>query len=439
MDAGAGQAFDNSTAVLTATGATVNCQYADTGSDPDYASASAADSGASWNGSWLTQAEMRALADTGLRYRKFKMRIVGDSADSLDAVAFDDYTVDTTPPGVATTRKVSLFETDNHALIWTEPGDGDFDHCELRRDIGGTTKYLTKVADEAAWTESTANPIAFADGCFADADVPFSGHVDEDVSGAPTYYVRSVDATGNASAWSVFESADTGDAPTVPTLTMTDQADGTGATATVSGSDDGTTNTVYTAPYGSSTWTSQGSVAGDGTVDCALDVGLYWARAESDLGGESSFTAPVALNVTGGALPRIAELCNAVVADLASASLSAAFTVSREYLAFFDLDDLDTDIRVIVTPREHSASTVARRRTADEYAVDVGVLRRAETSADADEALHLAEEIQARYLRTELDGAPSPSVERRTLYDPAWMREHRVFATAVTLTFAEAT
>lgn len=89
-------------------------------------------------------------------------------------------------------------------------------------------------------------------------------------------------------------------APTIPTLSVTDNGDDTGGIATISGADDGTTNTVYTAPYGTATWTSQGSCTGDGTVDLDLDAGHYWVYCSSGLSSNYSITEVEFLAVTTG-------------------------------------------------------------------------------------------------------------------------------------------
>lgn len=63
------------------------------------------------------------------------------------------------------------------------------------------------------------------------------------------------------------------------TLAISDNRDGTGAVATVSGSDSGSTNNVYAAIFGGQTgaltWALVGTRTGDGTVAVSLPVGYY--------------------------------------------------------------------------------------------------------------------------------------------------------------------
>lgn len=63
------------------------------------------------------------------------------------------------------------------------------------------------------------------------------------------------------------------------TLSVSDNADGTGGVATISGSQGGTV-TVYSLSQFGTTWTSRGTRTGDGTVTLALADGWYWWYAE---------------------------------------------------------------------------------------------------------------------------------------------------------------
>ena len=69
----------------------------------------------------------------------------------------------------------------------------------------------------------------------------------------------------------------TGTAPTAANLNIVDNADGTGAVATISGGDAGATYTVYTTRSGTRDWTSSGSRVGNGNVSLSLVNGEYIA------------------------------------------------------------------------------------------------------------------------------------------------------------------
>ena len=91
------------------------------------------------------------------------------------------------------------------------------------------------------------------------------------------------------------------------TLTITDQADGTGATATVAGSGGGLV-TIHTQSFagvlGAGTWASTATKMGDGTADLALTTGHYFAYCDS-----AGVVAPVVyFAVTDG----VASVCQRI-------------------------------------------------------------------------------------------------------------------------------
>lgn len=98
-----------------------------------------------------------------------------------------------------------------------------------------------------------------------------------------------------------------GTAPNTPALSQpADNGDGTGATASISGSSAGSTNTVYTAPWAgagtSLTWTASATRTGDGSVSLSLADGFYAAYCESVLSSLPSLPSNQPLfTVTGGA------------------------------------------------------------------------------------------------------------------------------------------
>ena len=83
-----------------------------------------------------------------------------------------------------------------------------------------------------------------------------------------------------------------GATPTTPTLTVTDNQDGSTATATISGSDSGSTNIVYgwLSFGGILSLTNMGSRSGDGDVTITQAVGNYQAVAISLK--DSSYSIP---------------------------------------------------------------------------------------------------------------------------------------------------
>ena len=116
--------------------------------------------------------------------------------------------------------------------------------------------------------------------------------------------------------------------PSTPSLSVTDAGDGTGATATVSGSDGVTTNTVYTTAWGAAAWTSGGARSGDGTVSLSLGNGRYFAYCVSAYGTAAAVSVPVLFAVTDGTPTCLVEdaLCQ-ILSDHAGVSALVGFDV----------------------------------------------------------------------------------------------------------------
>ncbi len=81
-------------------------------------------------------------------------------------------------------------------------------------------------------------------------------------------------------------------------LTLTDNRDGSGAVATITGSVGGSANTVYTQQLAATSWTSSGSRTGDGTVALALPLGTYLAYVSNVSVGITTLSNVVYFNVT---------------------------------------------------------------------------------------------------------------------------------------------
>jgi hypothetical protein len=90
------------------------------------------------------------------------------------------------------------------------------------------------------------------------------------------------------------------------TLAITDNADGTGGVATISGANPAATITVYSqtvsGELGTATWTARGSRVGNGTIALAPapGIGYYWWRAVEDLAGVLAASNFVYQNITDG-------------------------------------------------------------------------------------------------------------------------------------------
>lgn len=117
--------------------------------------------------------------------------------------------------------------------------------------------------------------------------------------------------------------------PATPVLSITDNRDGTGATATIAGSDPGTTERVYYGKPGSlgATYASR---SGNGAVPLSLTDGVYAAYVVSLNGSLPSLPSPeTTFSVTGGAVAASSALALSKAKLRAALSLSATFQAAR--------------------------------------------------------------------------------------------------------------
>ena len=87
------------------------------------------------------------------------------------------------------------------------------------------------------------------------------------------------------------------DVPTAPTIVSEDHEDGTGATITLSGYDEATTNTLYLTQDGEN-FVSQGSTWVSDQIVLTLDNGLYWAYVSSANGELATNSAVIRITST---------------------------------------------------------------------------------------------------------------------------------------------
>jgi hypothetical protein len=90
-------------------------------------------------------------------------------------------------------------------------------------------------------------------------------------------------------------------------LSVIDNQDGTGATATITGSAPSAANQVWiqtvSGDLGAADWILGGSRTGDGAVGLELEIGYYWAHCASQLGPASTTSNLVYFRVSRGSDP----------------------------------------------------------------------------------------------------------------------------------------
>jgi hypothetical protein len=122
-----------------------------------------------------------------------------------------------------------------------------------------------------------------------------------------------------------------------PALTMTDHGDGSGATATINGSEAGATNVVlvqsFAGELASGVWKAAGTVSGNGNVSLDLAPGHYFAYAASSLDGVVAASGVAYFVVTDGQESlhtRCLAAAQARIVSLALSGLAASSVVIRK-------------------------------------------------------------------------------------------------------------
>lgn len=175
------------------------------------------------------------------------------------------------------------------------------------------------------------------------------------------------------------------DSPSVPAMTFTDAADGTGGTAAITGTADDAINTVWTQAVddllGTATWTNSGVRQTDGNVVLSLSKGHYWAYVQSNDGGILANSDLLFITVTDGADGlhfQILEAVQARIITIGLAGVANASVVVKKLDAqrvYRNIDGIALPA-VIITPRRPVSPQFSGTNVEDDntYPVQVSVI-----------------------------------------------------------------
>ncbi len=114
--------------------------------------------------------------------------------------------------------------------------------------------------------------------------------------------------------------------PSVPTLSLADNGNDTGFTATISGATAGTTNTLYFAAWSlgfiGAAFASGGSRVSDGTIPVTAEAGYYWAYVKSTNASGDTLSLVGGVRVTTGSDALYQQILDAVANVIAGLDLS---------------------------------------------------------------------------------------------------------------------
>lgn len=212
-----------------------------------------------------------------------------------------------------------------------------------------------------------------------------------------------------------------------PTLTLLDNRDGTGATATIAGSSPGSTNTVFAAPWsggiGGAEWNSEGSCVGDGTLNLAVEAGAYWAYVQSRLAGESVVSTLVGVSATAGG-ESVWERCLAAVAAKLQALSLAGIAPSSIVVRKLPWNRNQIKPGLFVTPTQETLSPATNLRDDVGYGVQLTLVCASNQDLSANLSTELAwrEQVSRAFRESalaEVDEVYTVRIEPGPIIDPA--------------------
>lgn len=130
--------------------------------------------------------------------------------------------------------------------------------------------------------------------------------------------------------------------PNTPTITVADNADGTGGVITVTGSSGGSANQVFTNSPRTGLWIAGNSRVGDGTIAVPVNAGYYWIYVLSTLAGQSTISNVLRTAFTLSLTAVRAQIHTAVVAglqDIVNAGKLPGIADPTRVLSFWGVPD----------------------------------------------------------------------------------------------------
>jgi len=138
-------------------------------------------------------------------------------------------------------------------------------------------------------------------------------------------------------------------------------------------------------------------------------------------------------------VPVIADIAEAVKAELNAHDFSMEFEAARDYLPVFDLQDMQT-LHVTVVPSGVTIAKLDRSRTQSDVQVDMGIQKKLSTAdnAEIDALMALVEDVMDFLRFRKLEAFPE-ALWVSTENNPIFVREHlsemRQFTSVLSLTY----
>ena len=135
----------------------------------------------------------------------------------------------------------------------------------------------------------------------------------------------------------------------------------------------------------------------------------------------------------------VADIADAVVAELNAHTFSPAFTAVRTYLPVYDLAEM-ADLHVTVVPKGVTSQQASRDASQFEISVDIAVQKKLATgdNSEIDPLMDLAEEIAEFLRQRRLAAFPAAAwvrTEHVAVYSPEHLEQFRQFTSVMTVVY----
>jgi hypothetical protein len=228
----------------------------------------------------------------------------------------------------------------------------------------------------------------------------------------------------------------TGAAPTPPTLAVANGGANNG-TATISGADGSTTNTVYSQPWNGTGWTARGTTYGDGSAVFTLNRGAYWFHAISENTTSTSSSNVVFATITGTADPLHMQILESVrdainaasLTDASGASVTASIAWPPEWGSSWRTG------QVFVFPDSDKVEPAMTGIDVVMLGVNACLCQTTESGTDLTAQLDIRDSIEDIFVGKRLSGMPDvwcPTLTESKVFNEAALQE---FQGVVPLTF----
>lgn len=215
------------------------------------------------------------------------------------------------------------------------------------------------------------------------------------------------------------------------TLAVADLGDGTGATATITDSDNGSvSNAVYVGSWSgesSVTFALEATRTGDGTAALTLDTGYYWAYVVSEDDDIYAISNLVYFAVTDSADPihdQCARAAQALIQGLSLSGVSSSSVIVRKF-PYHDakIDPLPCIVISTHLPTQHVASTNLSDDILYPVTVSFVSASNADKTINQERMLSWREAVRKAFHQKRLAGVSSVwncQIPSSQPFDPAW-------------------